>query len=201
MSKIITFGTHCVEEMVDLKRPQRKNSSERSYELNSPEPVFTARYLGMGIVREDFVPDKANAVCTKHVEQLLQILENKTKPRKVEMSISTNIFRGLTIAEFGSKTEMSFQLHSIAFCCTDKRNPKIFSFIADRDSEHQCHTFLCKTQEQATEICRALSNAFLSAHSEWTRRRKRQEGRKETENKISQRYRWQSEVNEANSKF
>ena len=167
--------------MAKSKAPRRKFSSEKAkgyYELNDEEPTFTARYLGKTKVEDNFQPEKGLAISARCVDKLHGLLQSKGKRRKVSLLISSNISRGLTVTEQGSKNELCYKLFDIAFCSTDVRNHTIFSFIAECDGELQCQAFVFKTEERAKAMCLALSEAFTIAHGEWMRKRKREESRK-----------------------
>lgn len=173
--------------MANLKAPLRKFSSERAkgyYELNDEEPTFTARYLGVAKVEDMFQPEKGQTLSARCIDKL-HVMPSKGKKRKVSLLISTNISRGLTVTEEGSKGGHCYKLFDIAYCSTDVRNKMIFSFIAESEGELQCHAFVFKTEERAKAMCLALYEAFTTAHSEWMRKRKREEGRKEREEVIA----------------
>ncbi|XP_078378790.1 low density lipoprotein receptor adapter protein 1-like [Oculina patagonica] len=163
--------------MANSKVSRRKFSSERAkgyYELNDEEPTFTARYLGMTKVEDMFQPEKGNAISARCIDKL-HVMPSKGKKRKVSLLISSNISRGLTVTEQGSKEELCYKLFDIAFCSQDLRNKMIFSFIAEHEDELQCHAFVFKTEERAKAMCKALSEAFATAHSEWMRKQKRKQ--------------------------
>lgn len=173
--------------MANLKAPLRKFSSERAkgyYELNDEEPTFTARYLGVAKVEGMFQPEKGQTLSARCIDKL-HVMPSKGKKRKVSLITSTNISRGLTVIEEGSKDGESYKLFDIAYCSTDVRNKMIFSFIAESEGELQCHAFVFKTEERAKAMCLALYEAFTTAHSEWMRKQKREEGRKEREEVIT----------------
>lgn len=164
---------------------RRKFSSERAkgyYQLNDEEPTYTARYLGMTNVVDMLRPENGQSLSARCVDKLHNVVQGKKK-RKVSLLISSNISRGLTVTEQGpgNKEEFCYKLFDIAYCCTDLRNKMIFSFIAEREGELQCHAFVFKTEEMAKAVCLALSDAFTIAHDEWLRKRKREESRRERE--------------------
>lgn len=170
--------------MANSKAPVRKFSSEKAkgyYQLNDEEPTFTARYLGMSRVEAMFPPEQGQTVSARCIDKLHCAMPSKGKRRKVSLLISSNIYRGLTVKEKGSKEELCYKLFDIAYCSTDVRNKLIFSFIAECEGELQCHAFVFKTEERANAVCLALSKAFNMAHGEWLRKQKREQSRKERE--------------------
>ena len=170
--------------MANSKAPERKFSSEKAkgyYKLNDEEPTFTARYLGMSKVEAMFPPEQGQTVSARCIDKLHCAMRSKSKRRKVSLLISSNIYRGLTVKEKGSKEELCYKLFDIAYCSTDVRNKLIFSFIAECEGELQCHAFVFKTEERANAVCSALSEAFTTAHGEWLRKQKREQSRKERE--------------------
>lgn len=172
--------------MANSKAPVRKFSSEKGkgyYKLNDEEPTFTARYLGMSKVETMFPPEQGQTVSARCIDELHCAVQSG-KRRKVLLLISSNISRGLTVKEKGSKRELCYKLFDIAYCSTDVRNKLIFSFIAECEGELQCHAFLFKTEERAHAVCLALSDAFTTAHGEWLRRQKREQSRKERAEEI-----------------
>lgn len=169
--------------MEQLKGITRKISVEKepsSYDLNPSEPVFTARYLGNKNVVELFKPTNGYTLSCKYADQLLKESKNGRKASKVELLISTNISRGVSMTDpTGKLPEQTFQLQNIAFCTTIKQHPKVFTFIAEQAGKLECHAFLCSKNEKSRAICVAVTKAFTVAHSEWSRKRVRVISKKE----------------------
>ncbi|EDO37912.1 predicted protein [Nematostella vectensis] len=174
--------------MEQLKTMRRKISteSEHSYQLNDPEPKFTAQYLGKKfILEEEFHPSKGYPITAKYANILTRECPER-KARKMELLISRNIHRGLCVTDPTGKTpEETFQLQNIAFCTTIKQNKKLFSFIAEVEGKLECHVFTCSKEAKAKAICVALSRAFLSAHADWTRKRERSMKKKEIDSAVA----------------
>ncbi|XP_068685879.1 low density lipoprotein receptor adapter protein 1-like [Montipora capricornis] len=163
--------------MADSHPPRRKFSSERAkgyYQLNDEEPNFTAQYLGMISVNDIFQPEKGYEISARCVDEIYQFANRKSRQKKVSLLISTNISRGITVTEIPSNKAICYELDNVAFCSTDVRNKMIFSFIVECDEDLQCHAFAFKSEETAKKACLALSNAFVSAYDEWSRKQKRE---------------------------
>lgn len=169
--------------MEKLKGIRRKISHEKepsSYELNPSEPVFTARYLGKANVVELFNPSNGYTLSCKYAELLLKEKKSGRKPRKIELLISKNISRGLSLTDpAGNLPEQTFQLQNIAFCTTIRNHPNLFTYIAEQDGKLECHAFLCSKNDKARAMCIGVTKAFTLAHAEWTKKRARLISKKE----------------------
>ncbi|XP_031567826.1 low density lipoprotein receptor adapter protein 1-like [Actinia tenebrosa] len=173
--------------MEQLKTIRRKISVEKeqtSYDLNPSEPLFTARYLGKAVVTENFSPTTGYSLCSSYTEQLLHNKNSGRRPRKIEILISRNISRGLSLSDPSGKVqEDTFQLQNIAFCTTIKKHPKVFTFIAEKDGKLFCHAFLCSKEAKARAICLAVTRAFTVAYDDWSRNKSRLVKKKERKTK------------------
>ena len=119
----------------------------------------------MSCVTEDFEPAvNGHILAAQHVKRLQQDCKAGKTVRKVDLSVSANSERGLTISDVLTKGDFSFQLHDIAYCCTNKEDPKIFSLIVEREGQLQCHGFITSNAAKTRAVCLALSNAFATAY-------------------------------------
>ena len=168
--------------MEQLKHFRRRLSSDKGrhhYDITPTEPSFSVRYLGMSYVTENSESPNWHKLESQHVEILQQDCKAGRKSlRKVNLVVSTNIERGLTVIDVITKAELSLQLHNIAYCCANKKDPKVFSFIVERDSQLQCHAFVTSKEAKARAICLALSKAFTTAYGIWLKQKRKQEGKK-----------------------
>lgn len=171
-------------KMEQLKQFRRRLSSSdkgrNDYNINPSEPCFDVRYLGMSCVTEDFEPAvNGHILASQHVEKMQQDCKAGKTLRKVSLCVSANNERGLTITDALTKCELSFQLHNIAYCCTNKDDPKIFSLIVEREDQLQCHGFIASKEAKARAICLALSKAFTTAYEIWSKKMKKLDSKKE----------------------
>lgn len=174
-----------MEQLKTIRRKISIDKEQTSYELNPSEPLFTARYFGKAVVTEAFSPSTGYSLCSSYTDQLLQTKKRTGKsPRKIEILISRNISRGLSLSDPSSKVEEeTFQLQNIAFCTTIKQHPKVFTFIAEQDGKLYCHAFLCRKEAKARAICLAVTRAFTVAYDDWSRKTSRLVKKKERRTK------------------
>lgn len=157
---------------------------QTSYDLNPSEPLFTSRYLGKAVVTENFSPSTGYSLCSSYTDQLLRTKKTGRRPRKMEILISRNISRGLSLSDPSGKVqEETFPLQNIAFCTTIKKHPKVFTFIAEQDGKLYFYAFLCSKEAKARAICLAVTRAFTVAFDDWSRKKTRLVKKKERSTK------------------
>jgi len=85
-----------------------------------------------------------------------------SKLRKVELKISID---SIKVEDSKTKEEVySYPLHRISYCADDKRDKKVFAFIAKDTGmpQHNCHVFEC--EKMAEELTLTVGQAFDLAY-------------------------------------
>lgn len=144
------------------------------YRLSDGDPEFVVKYLGVVLLRgETFKQDLGKYLCNAAVEKLFK--DSQLRPKKVTLTISCDLERGLRVVDPVTKAELVFTLQSIAFCCIDKDRPKVFSFLAEVKGALQCHVFKSEREDKARLMTLTIANAFQEAFSKWDRSQKKAE--------------------------
>lgn len=144
------------------------------YKLSGGNPEFSVRYHGVVYLKgETFRQDIAKYLCNAAVEKLLK--DSQMRPKRVDLTISSEIDQGVTILDPNTKAKLEFNLQSIAFCCININRPKVFSFLADVDGALQCHVFAAEREDKARLITLTLRNTFQEAFTKWDRTTKKEE--------------------------
>lgn len=148
------------------------------YRLSNGDPEFVVQYLGVVLLRgETFKQDLGKHLCTAAVEKLFK--ESQVRPKKVALTVTCDLEKGVTVVDPATKAELAFTLQSIAFCCIDKNRPKVFSFLAEVDGALQCHVFKSEREDKARLMTLTIANAFQEAFRKWSRMEKKEEREKE----------------------
>lgn len=118
-----------------------------------------------------------------------------SKLKKVEIKISIN---NIKVEDVKTKEELySYPLHRISYCADDKRDKKLFAFIAKDSGQqhHNCYVFEC--EKMAEELTLTVGQAFDLAYRRFLEKKALNDNSKKKLNEMEEKIKTAEEEKEA----
>ncbi|XP_022907603.2 low density lipoprotein receptor adapter protein 1-A-like [Onthophagus taurus] len=156
----------------ELALQQTKDEDNRSETISENDLVtFKLKYLGSYTLNECLSENKPQEA----VKNVLKSLKSqKRKPETVDLTISP---KGIVVHDSKGDEILTISIYKISNCCTDRLNPRIFSFSATTNSNKnelkheedrvECYVFCCGKRKLTENVALSIAKAFTNAFEEW----------------------------------
>lgn len=164
MSKLLSKKSKQPEGKTWLHAPEAFTQGAVVYSLKLLGHTEVAQAKGTDVVREAITKVKF----ANHIKKSEAGIKG-SKLRKVDLKISVDTVK---IEDTKTKEELySYPLHRISYCADDKRNKKLFAFIAKEMDSPQHFCFVLESERLAEELTLTVGQAFDIAYRKFLERR------------------------------